>query len=283
MFFKSTLISFVAAPILFEQEQDRSLALITLASTPNNNQCVSSTEHFFASQQQEEELRLNPTLTTRSIFLQTGLASVGSLLFVAQTSLAFEGGVGGLGKTKPTTGVILFNENSTPIQNEKGIVSAEIKSVSGKPILVEFQTPWPLLPTTSGLEARDLRSSESAFVQLVPTIPNWQNRKVFQELLITSALASQGKYGAYGAPTDIKVKPYNSDTGIYAVSFTSYTPSMRESERQVWVKPVEVDSSLVMLITGTTKNAFASRERIFAQICDSFLAVAAPETRLRAK
>ena len=215
---------------------------------------------------------------TRKCFFQAIIVAS----MVASPAFAFDGGVGGLGKTKPTTGVILFEENSTPIRNEKGIVSAEIRSASGKPILVQFQTPWPLLPTSSGLEARDLRSSESAFIQLVPTIPDWQNRKNFQRLLLNSVLASQGKFGAYGTPTDIRVKPYDSDRGIYSVSFTSYTPAMRESERQIWVKPIQVGDSLVMLVAGTTKNTFSSQERVFSKVLDSFLAVAAPESGFRA-
>jgi hypothetical protein len=97
--------------------------------------------------------------------------------------------------------------------------------------LVEFQTPWPLLPTTSGIEARDIRSTESAFVQVVPAIVNWKDRKVFRELLIDSVFASQGKFGAYGTPTDIKVKPLkDKDETVFSVTFTSYTTGMRESE-----------------------------------------------------
>jgi hypothetical protein len=90
---------------------------------------------------------------------------------------------------------------------KKGIVSAENKSVNGKPIPVEFQAPWPLLPTAAGLEARDLLPSEAAFVQVVSAASNWDSPKVFKQLLIDSVLASQGKFGAYGTPVDIKVKP----------------------------------------------------------------------------
>lgn len=212
----------------------------------------------------------------RSIFLQTMFGTI----FTASSAAAFEGGVGGLGKTKPSTGVLLFEESSTPIQNEKGIVSSEIKSISGKPILVEFQTPWPLLPTTSGLEARDLRSSESAFVQIVPLVSDWTDRKVFQQVLIDSVLASKGKYGAYGTPTDVRVKPLN-ENGIYVVTFTSYTPAMRESERQLYIRPIAVDDSLVMIITGTTRNAFTAQEKIFFKVASSFVAVAAPQSSLR--
>jgi len=222
----------------------------------------------------------------RSFLLRSLVASLltttTTTLLLPTTTLAFEGGVGGLGKTKPQTGVILFEENSTPIQNERGIVSAEIQSTSGKPILIEFQTPWPLLPTTSGLEARNLRTSDSAFIQLVPTISGWENRKVFEKILMDTVLASQGKFGAYGTPTDVRVKPMN-DKGIYSITMTCYTPAMRESERQLFIRPIQVDDSLVMLVTGTIRNAFPAQEPVFSQIADSFVAVAAPESRFRTK
>lgn len=221
-------------------------------------------------------------ITTRSSFLK-GLL-IGSIV-APRAAVAFDGGVGGLGKTKPETGVVLFEESSTPIQNEKGIVSAEIKSVNGKPLRIEFQTPWPLLPTTSGLEARDLRSSESAFVQVTPEVANWQSPKVFKQLLMDSVLASQGKFGAYGTPVDIKVKPLeaNDRKDAFSVNFTSYTPAMRESERQLWIKTVVADSTLVLLIVGTTKARFSSQEKSFGKILDTFIAVPAPESKLRSR
>jgi hypothetical protein len=152
---------------------------------------------------------------------------------------------------------------------------------------VEFQTPWPLLSTTSGLEARDLRSSESAFVQVIPVSNiNWKDRKAFEELLMNSVLASQGKFGAYGTPVDIKVKPVkrsDEEEILFSVTFTSYTPAMLESERQLWILPKQIDNTLVMLVVGTTRNRFPSQESTFNKVVDSFLAVAAPESRLRTR
>ena len=220
---------------------------------------------------------------SRSSFLHGVLFTFGA----SNGAFAFDGGVGGLGKTKPVTGVELFEENSTPIQNNKGIISAEIKSAKGKPVLVEFQSPFPLLPTASGLEARDLQSSESAFVQVVPAVSDWETPKVFKQLLIDSVLASQGKYGAYGTPTDIKVKPLtktDDKKDCFVVTFTSYTPAMRESERQLWIRPkLVVDNTLVLLIVGTTQARFSSQEKIFNGILDSFVAVSGPESQLRAR
>jgi hypothetical protein len=200
--------------------------------------------------------------------------------------LAFDGGVGGLGKTKPSTGVVLFNENSTPMQNGQGIISAEIESISGKPILVSFQTPWPLL-ASSGIEARDVRNPESSFVQVVPRGNNWQDKKVFQQLLLETVFAKAGKFSAYGEPYGFQIKPFtlndDNDLLLFSVSFTSLTPAMRESERKVWIQPKEVDDTLVLLIVGTTKTRFPSNESIFKKVVSSFSVVAAPDSSFKTR
>ena len=116
--------------------------------------------------------------------------------FPDSTALAFEGGVGGLGKTRPETGVVL-REGSAPIQNKQGIVTAEILSGKNNPILIEFKTPWPLLQTTTGLEARDLQQGESAFLQVLSDAPieAKSSSKILTKLLTDNILTSKGKYG----------------------------------------------------------------------------------------
>ena len=73
-------------------------------------------------------------------------------------ALGFDGGVGGLGKTKPETGVEFFDETAAPIQSDQGLVAAEIRGKDGSPILVSFESPWPLLPTSGTLETRDVNA-----------------------------------------------------------------------------------------------------------------------------
>lgn len=53
---------------------------------------------------------------------------------------AFEGGVGGLGKTKPNMGVTYWNDDIKPFYNNNQIVSAELK-IQDKPVLVSFYSP----------------------------------------------------------------------------------------------------------------------------------------------
>eukprot|EP00536_Pseudo-nitzschia_multiseries_P017603 jgi/Psemu1/299511/fgenesh1_pm.1658_\ len=232
---------------------------------------------------------------SRDVFLRT--LRLASLATIAAQSVAgaraFDGGVGGLGKTKPETGVELFDETSAPIQNEKGIVSSEIKGKDGSPILVSFQTPWPLLPTSGALEARDIRSTESAFVQV--TSPgsgssSWREKKAFQKVLMESVFAAQGKFGAYGQPFDVQVKkvsPAESDTTkpeLFSVGFTTLTPAMRESERRALVAAQQVGTgTLVLLVVTTTSARYVSNEKTFRAIASSFEALAAPETSLNKK
>jgi hypothetical protein len=209
---------------------------------------------------------------------------------------AFDGGVGGLGKTKPETGVELFDETSAPIQNDRGIVSSEIKGMDGSPILVSFQTPWPLLPTSGALEARDIRSTESAFVQVasLSTLGNnakkWKDKKQFQYLLMDSVFAAKGKFGAYGQPYDIQLKPVvqnSSDNdytqaSFFAVTFTTLTPAMRESERKALIAAQQVGAdTLVLLVVTTTSVRYSSNVKTFQTIASSFEAIAAPQSSLK--
>jgi len=226
-------------------------------------------------------------LLTRSNFFTASVALVGATGLLALTAapelaMAFEGGIGGLGKTKPNTGVVLWDpESSAPLQNSAGLVTAEL-NVAGQPVLTSFQTPWPLLPTTAGLEARDLQNSESAFVQVIEQSSSSPTTKSgMLQLLLGSVLSQQGKFGAYGAPIDVKVKQLvvSEDKRIVtcAVPFTTFTPGLRESERQLLIKAVNLSKqNWILLVVGTTRQRFAVQQVTLQKVVDSFEAIPAP-------
>lgn len=232
------------------------------------------------------------TMTRRAAFLSSIAAAslYTTLELMISPASAFEGGIGGLGKTKPETGVRFLGE-SLPLQNAEGLVSAELDvgdATRGQrnPVRVVFTAPWPLLSSTSGLEARDLQHGESAFIQVVQA----SNKQLFEpqpsasavrELLQASVLSQQGKFGAYGAPTDAKVKAIKEKDKTYSVTFTTLTPGLRESERQVLVKLAIVGQASILLVAGTTRQRFQAKQDIFMQIIDSFQVEPAPETKLR--
>lgn len=112
----------------------------------------------------------------------------------------FDGGIGGLGKTRPETGVVFVNPDAPAEQTASGIVSAELvlDDTTGDVALVSFQSPWPLLATATGLEARDLVTSDAAFCQVVPgSLASASTSKeaaaILKQILQESVLASQGK------------------------------------------------------------------------------------------
>jgi hypothetical protein len=226
---------------------------------------------------------------SRSMFFQwLGRVGIGTTL-ISPTLPAFAFDFGKI-KSSQTGGVELWNADSTPIPNAQVFVSAEMASSSGHPILVTLQTPWLLSSVGNGLlQARDLRHSESLFVQVLALDPQkkedqWQTPSQFRQLLLDSGvLSSQGNFKANESPTNVKVEALDDKTSTFQVILTLYTtPSMLQSEqRQLWITPKAIDKdTLVLLVVGTTRQRFASQQAGFQKVVESFTALAAPATRM---
>lgn len=158
-----------------------------------------------------------------------------------QSGLVFEGGAGGLSKKKPDVGVVLADQLVDRVQ---------LLASSGKPVDVAFEAPWP----TNGLSARDLSTGDSAFIA------------VGDELSIFN---KEGRYGAYGPPSDIvKVGP-----GEY--TFDALTPSMREVRRHVKIRTIDVDDHF-MLVVGCTEARWKKMRPVLDGVLASFTATPAP-------
>ncbi|KAL7520511.1 hypothetical protein ACHAWX_005232 [Stephanocyclus meneghinianus] len=153
------------------------------------------------------------------------------------TSNAFDGGVGGLGKTRPVTGVVFRDPEAVGSSSNGDDVTNELLAPDGTPAFVTFSAPWPLLKSAAGIEARDISGGfESSFVQ-VAELPKGITalNEVEPAFLSQVVFGSTGKFGMYGAPTDIKIKKISQSTNgmtVYCASFTCLTPAMRE--RLVW-------------------------------------------------
>jgi hypothetical protein len=226
-----------------------------------------------------------------------------SLLPNEAAKAIFDGGVGGLGKTKPETGVVFVDPDVAPAtQTASGLVTAELvlNRSAGDVALVSFESPWPLLRTAAGLEARDLATSDAAFCQVVTgkAIPRTaspsQQAAILQEILMDSVLNKQGKFGAYGLPTGIQVKavstPLSSDVTtsdnnvvpLFQLSFTTLTPGMRESERLYYVAVQSIRNTLVLLLVGTTANRFSRQKDVLRAVAQSWQVIPAPPKASRA-
>jgi hypothetical protein len=213
-----------------------------------------------------------PFSVSRSIFLCHMIAATSAVITLPSYKVsALEG---------RETGVELFG-STAPIQNNQGIISAEIR-VNETPVKISFQTPldWPLLATPAtnqGLEARASRNpDDSAFVQVVSGISKLpSNGKEFRPILLQSVLSQQGNFGACN---DVHVRAIKGDPSLYSVTFTTLTPPGQiEVERQVLVKvvPIRAANSLVLLVVGTTRLRYPEQKEVLQRVVDSFEAVPA--------
>jgi hypothetical protein len=226
----------------------------------------------------------------QAILLSATTVLLPQSITIPQNANAFEGGVGGLGKTKPSTGVVYANpENIDSVSSisTPGDYNVELLSPDGAtPAFLSFYAPWPMLKS-SGIESRDLANSESSFVQVVPLEKGKNVSNLSKSFFIDSIFGQTGKYGMYGTPTDIKVSKVRdgSDDGklcsIYTVVFTTLTPAMRESDRKVYISASSVGNGVFMLVTGTTLTRFKSQDKLLKQVAESFVCVEAPKSSLR--
>lgn len=107
------------------------------------------------------------------------------------------------------------------------------------PVLVSYNSPWPILDTTSGMETRNLKEPESAFVKVADG--GAANKKLSKDFFAETVFSSEGKYGAYGAPSDIIISPIIEHT-LLKVFFISLTTAMRESERRAYIATIVPDA-----------------------------------------
>jgi len=244
----------------------------------------------------------------RRIFLRNVILT-GILATTPKGAVAFEGGVGGLGKTKPQTGIEYANtDQSTTLTSGsrynplggKADFNAELLTPDGQTsVFLYFYAPWPMM-RSSGIESRDLANPEAAFVQVAPLalVGKGGSDAILNKVdgtidlptsfFTQSIFAPSGKYGAYGAPTDIRVKK-NIERGkntppsttIYTATFTTLTPSMIESNRKVLIAVSVVGDGVFMLVAGTIAARFKKQAGLIEKAVESFSCVEAPKTALR--
>ena len=147
--------------------------------------------------ERSSSLRMSkPYDSSRAEFISQAFASS---LVIAMPSLAqaFDGGVGGLGKTRPVTGVVFRDADATTSSSNGYDKTNELLAPDGSPAFVTFQAPWPLLKSAAGIEARDIAGGfESSYVQ-VAELPRGITSldQVKPAFLSQEIFGSSGKFG----------------------------------------------------------------------------------------
>lgn len=230
----------------------------------------------------------HPVKATRAEFI-AGAVFGAAVLSTPAVARGFDGGVGGLGKTRPQTGVVFRDPEAAAdvAPSAAGDVGYELVAPDGTPVLLSFSAPWPLSRSAAGIEARDIAGGfESAYVQVVEAPRGVAAADDLRPGLLSEAVfGPAGKFGMYGVPTDIKIKktpPRSGDAGaaVYQASFTALTPAMRESDRRAYISAAVAGDGLFLLVTTTTAARFGKLEGTLRAVADSFAAIPAPKSSL---
>eukprot|EP00580_Thalassiosira_gravida_P005916 CAMPEP_0201652708 /NCGR_PEP_ID=MMETSP0493-20130528/44616_1 /ASSEMBLY_ACC=CAM_ASM_000838 /TAXON_ID=420259 /ORGANISM="Thalassiosira gravida, Strain GMp14c1" /LENGTH=105 /DNA_ID=CAMNT_0048129233 /DNA_START=255 /DNA_END=572 /DNA_ORIENTATION=- len=98
----------------------------------------------------------NESDMSRADFVSKMLMSSLVTSLVPGVANGFDGGVGGLGKTRPQTGVVFRDPEAAAetTQSSSGDVNYELISPDGTPVFLSFSAPWPLLKSTVGIGFR---------------------------------------------------------------------------------------------------------------------------------
>ncbi|KAL3807018.1 hypothetical protein ACHAXA_007802, partial [Cyclostephanos tholiformis] len=274
------LITFLSSPALGFTCSRRHLVIVIASSLRPTKKSIrneQSSSHLFMSRTDEFDLK-------RSDFVSKSLFGFFVACFPGVAN-AFDGGVGGLGKTRPQTGVVFRDPEAAAetTQSKSGDVSYELVAPDGSPVFLSFSSPWPLSKSAAGIEARDNTGGyESSFV-IVAELPKGTSLSNIKPALISQTIfGSTGKFGMYGSPTDVKIKKLDNDIAgmdIYEASFTTLTPAMRESDRKAYISASVVGDGLFLLVTTTTSARFRKLDTL-RQVADSFSAIPAPKSEL---
>jgi len=136
-------------------------------------------------------------LSRASVLRLVSLASVAPLL--PQHAGAVGAGTSVTGKSRPELGCVLIDE----VQQTGKTVTAELALSGGVAATATFDSPWPL---ARGLYYDVEAKSEkgSAFLQVVP-LQGETLESASKKLFTKNVLKVDGRFGSYGAPTDIKI------------------------------------------------------------------------------
>jgi hypothetical protein len=141
-------------------------------------------------------MRLDYALSRRMF---VSLASIAPLL-PAPEALAVGAGTSVTGKSRPELGCVLIEE----VAQSGSTVTAELALNGGVAATATFDSPWPL---AKGLyyDVETKNEKGSAFLQVVPLPAGESVTTVSKKLFTKNVLKVDGRYGSYGAPTDVKI------------------------------------------------------------------------------
>ena len=178
-------------------------------------------------------------------------------------------------RSRPETGVVLLEEVQEAGKKDAPTVSADLVLDGGVIATATFDSE-PGYPLIRGMfydvEVRG-KGADGAFLQ-VASLPDGKTiADVGDSFFTKKVFSTSGRFGAYGAPTDIKV--VNSDKGTrreVEVTFSALSPSQTEVPRRTLITALQPEGStdVVMLVGGATSSQWKKSESSMRKMASSF-------------
>ena len=178
------------------------------------------------------------------------------------------------GKSKPELGMILVDE----VKATKAGIAGNLVLDGGVVAAVAFESAWPLAEGGYyDMEAKSRDGSDSAFVQIAK-LPRGKSLDSLPKTFFTDTILSvDGRYGAYGAPTDIKVTGDSTEGGTrrMEISFVALSPGSAEVPRRGVVR-----ATVPPVVSATAMNTMwpllCLASKALASLCARFQPAASP-------
>ena len=181
-------------------------------------------------------------------------------------------------RSRPATGVVLLEEVQESGKKDAPSISADLVLDGGVVATATFDAE-PGYPLIRGMfydvEVRSKKSSaEGAFLQ-VASLPSGKSMSEVGDSFFTKAVfAREGRFGAYGAPTDIKVVS-SSDEGTARMlesTFSALSPGGTEAPRRTLVAALQPTGAtdVVMLVAGSGAGTWKKSEPALRKMAQSY-------------
>jgi len=191
------------------------------------------------------------------------------------------------GKTKPSLGIYLLDEVQSSPSKKGNTLSADLVLSGGVVATTAFDTAW--LPATGGyydVEAQS-RDGESAYVQ-VRSLEKGESFATLSKTWFAEALFSvDGRYGAYGAPIDTKLKEVKGEEvsggRSFELAFTALSPGMAEVPRKGFLRAIQApgSSDVLMLTCSSSASRWKSASAEATATAGSLRVVSTRPTELK--
>lgn len=191
-------------------------------------------------------------------------------------------------RSRPVTGVVLIEDIAESGKKDAPSVSADLVLDGGVVATATFDSE-PGYPLIRGMfydvEVRS-KASDGAFLQVAALPDGSQITDVPDKFFTKAVFSTGGRFGAYGAPTDIKVVA--SDKGsrrLLEISFSALSPGQTEVPRRALVAAIQPDGSrdVVMLVGGATAAQWKKSEAALRKMASSYRIARTRPTSIKRK